>query len=108
MSNIINELYGVINDRKVNKVADSYTSYLFTKGKDKILKKMGEEAIEVIIAAKSDDKNEQVEEFSDLIYHMLVLMNELDISVDDISQSLEKRRSKIGNLKKERADIEIL
>ena len=98
MSNIINELYAVINDRKLNTSTDSYTSYLFTKGKDKILKKMGEEPIEVIIAAKGEDKNEQVEEFSDLIYHMLVLMNELDISVDDMSKSLEKRRSKIGNV----------
>lgn len=108
MSNVINELYDVITDRKTNKTNDSYTSYLFTKGRDKILKKFGEESIEVIIAAKNDNKIEQIEEFSDLIYHMLVLMNDLDISVEDIEKSLNNRRAKIGNLKKERADIEVL
>lgn len=108
MNDIINELYDVITERKYGKDNSSYTSYLFEKGRDKILKKLGEEATEVIIAAKNDDKIEQIEEFSDLIYHMLVLMNDLDISVEDIKYSLEKRRLKVGNLKIQRKDIEII
>ncbi|MGL4761369.1 MAG: phosphoribosyl-ATP diphosphatase [Sarcina sp.] len=108
MDKSIENLYLTILERKTNKYENSYTNYLFEKGKDKILKKFGEEAIEVVIAAKNDDKNEQIEEFSDLIYHMLVLMAELDVSTEDISLNIEARNQKMGNLKMERKDIEIL
>ncbi|WP_297518858.1 phosphoribosyl-ATP diphosphatase [uncultured Clostridium sp.] len=108
MDKSIENLYSTILDRKENKFENSYTNYLFDKGIDKILKKFGEESVEVIIAAKNSDKNEQTEEFSDLIYHMLVLMAQLDISTQDISNNIELRNKKMGNLKTERKDIEII
>ena len=69
----------------------SYTTYLFDKGIDKILKKVGEECTEVIIAAKSDDKKETVYEIADLCYHTLVLMAEMGISIEDIHKELASR-----------------
>ena len=106
MENIINELYEVIKDRKENRDESSYTSYLFNNGIDKILKKLGEECTEVIISAKNNNKEEQVLEIGDLIYHLLVTMAELDISIEDVEKELNKRRKKINNLKKERREIE--
>ena len=106
MENIINELYEVIKDRKENRDESSYTSYLFNNGIDKILKKLGEECTEVIISAKNNNKEEQVSEIGDLIYHLLVAMAELNISTEDIEKELNKRRKKINNLKKERREIE--
>lgn len=106
MENIINELYEVIKDRKENRDESSYTSYLFNNGIDKILKKLGEECTEVIISAKNDNKEEQVLEIGDLIYHLLVTMAELNISIEDVEKELNKRRKKINNLKKERREIE--
>ncbi|MBQ7068764.1 MAG: phosphoribosyl-ATP diphosphatase [Synergistaceae bacterium] len=76
--------------RKENKVEGSYTSYLFEKGLDKILKKIGEESSEVIIAAKNDRK-ETIYEISDLIYHMLVLMAEMNIEIKDVIKELGSR-----------------
>lgn len=84
-------LYNLILDRKLNPKEGSYTNYLFEKGIDKILKKVGEEASEVIIASKNDDKSELVYEISDLAYHMGVLLVEKGISLDEITDELAKR-----------------
>lgn len=83
-------LMELIKGRKENKVEGSYTSYLFEKGLDKILKKIGEESSEVIIAAKNDRK-ETIYEISDLIYHMLVLMAEMNIEIKDVIKELGSR-----------------
>lgn len=88
----LSELYEVVLNRKANNVEGSYTSYLFDKGLDKILKKIGEESAEVIIAAKNDDKSELVYEISDLLYHLTVLMVEKGVDYKDIDEELEKRR----------------
>lgn len=106
MENIIKELYEVIKDRKEKRDESSYTSYLFNNGIDKILKKLGEECTEVIISAKNNNKEEQVLEIGDLIYHLLVTMAELNITIEDVEKELNKRRKKINNLKQERREIE--
>ncbi len=84
-------LYELIQGRKTSKKEGSYTTYLFEKGIDKILKKVGEESTEVIIAAKADDRKETVYEIADLAYHVLVLMIEMGISIDDITGELASR-----------------
>lgn len=84
-------LMRLIEGRKNEKKEGSYTTYLFEKGIDKILKKIGEESTEVIIAAKADDKKETVYEIADLAYHVMVLMIEMGISLDDIRGELAKR-----------------
>jgi len=84
-------LVKLIEGRKRDKVEGSYTTYLFEKGLDKILKKVGEESTEVIIAAKADDKKETVYEIADLTYHLLVLMIEMGISLEDIHRELASR-----------------
>ena len=81
----------LIEGRKTEKKEGSYTTYLFEKGIDKILKKVGEESTEVIIAAKADDKAETIYEISDLAYHVMVLMIEMGISIDDIKKELASR-----------------
>ena len=88
---IINKLYDRIINRRNNPKEGSYTNYLFDKGLDKILKKIGEEASEVIIGAKNNDKGELIYEICDLIYHSLVLMVNEGISIDDIENELKKR-----------------
>jgi len=75
----------------VNKKPGSYTNYLFEKGLDKILKKLGEESTEVIIAAKSNDKTETIYEIADLAYHTLVLMTEIGITPEDVRRELASR-----------------
>lgn len=87
-------LYERILKRKEEPMDGSYTNYLFEKGIDKILKKVGEEASEVIIAAKNDDKAEIIYEASDLMYHLLVLLAEKNISFDEIRDELYKRYTK--------------
>lgn len=84
-------LYKLIEGRKTEKKEGSYTTYLFEKGLDKILKKVGEESTEVIIAAKAQDKKETIYEISDLAYHVMVLMIEAGISLDDIYRELASR-----------------
>lgn len=84
-------LMKVIEGRKIEKKEGSYTTYLFEKGIDKILKKVGEECTEVIIAGKADDKAETIYEISDLVYHVMVLMIEMGISIDDIKKELASR-----------------
>lgn len=81
----------LIEGRKTEKKEGSYTTYLFEKGIDKILKKVGEESTEVIIAGKADDKAETIYEISDLTYHVLVLMVQMGISIDDIYKELASR-----------------
>ncbi|MBC8584307.1 phosphoribosyl-ATP diphosphatase [Youxingia wuxianensis] len=95
----IKGLYDVVLKRKNSPQEGSYTCYLFEKGLDKILKKCGEECSEVIIAAKNGNKEDTREEICDLLYHLLVMMAQQGISVEEIEEILEKRRQKIGNLK---------
>ncbi len=84
-------LMELIRGRRTDKKEGSYTTYLFEKGLDKILKKVGEECTEVIIAAKADDKKETVYEIADLAYHVMVLMIEMGISLEDIHKELASR-----------------
>lgn len=84
-------LVKLIEGRKTDKKEGSYTTYLFEKGLDKILKKVGEESTEVIIAAKAKDKNETIYEIADLTYHLLVLMIEAGITLEDIHKELASR-----------------
>ena len=84
-------LVKLIEGRKIEKKEGSYTTYLFEKGTDKILKKVGEECTEVIIAGKADDKKETVYEIADLCYHVLVLMIQMGISLEDIHKELASR-----------------
>lgn len=99
MNDTIAGLFEVILMRKSQPQEGSYTCYLFEKGTDKILKKVGEEASEVIIAAKNGDNNETVGEICDLFYHLLVLMIKQNIPLEQVIDMLEQRRQKIGNLK---------
>ena len=87
----LDSLMKLIEGRKTSKKEGSYTTYLFEKGRDKILKKVGEESTEVIIAGKADDKKETVYEISDLAYHLLVLMIDMGISLEDIHNELASR-----------------
>ena len=95
-------LYELIKGRKTNPKEGSYTTYLFDKGLEKILKKVGEECTEVIIAGGKRDREETVFEISDLCYHVMVLMVELGISVEDITRELEKRHVVDHKVKQER------
>lgn len=85
------ELMELIKGRKTDKKEGSYTTYLFEKGRDKILKKVGEESTEVIIAGKADDKRETVYEIADLFYHVFVLMADMGITTADIFNELKSR-----------------
>ncbi len=89
---IFKELYAVLKTRKKTPKPESYTNYLFDKGLDKILKKIGEESAEVIIGAKNKDKENTVNEIADLAYHLLVLMVNEDIEIKEITEVLEARR----------------
>jgi len=95
----LEQLYDVILQRKEEPQEDSYTCYLFEKGLDKILKKVGEECSETIIAAKNGKQEEIINEVSDLIYHLLVMLADQAITVSSVLEELEKRSGKIGNLK---------
>lgn len=95
-------LYEMLLDRKTNKKEGSYTTYLFEKGVDKILKKVGEESTEVIIGAKGGDKAETVYEIADLLYHLTVLMIEMDISLDEVTAELAKRHIVDHKVKQEK------
>jgi phosphoribosyl-AMP cyclohydrolase / phosphoribosyl-ATP pyrophosphohydrolase len=87
----INELYGIIQSRKKNMPKDSYTTKLFQQGENRIIQKVGEEAIETVIAAMDKNRKDLVNETSDLIYHLLVLLVEKDISIKEIAENLHKR-----------------
>lgn len=99
MSDVLHRLYHVVEGRKAEPQEGSYTCYLFDKGLDKILKKVGEECAETIIAAKNGVKEDTVGEISDLIYHLTVMMVEQNIPLDDVLAELDRRSAKIGNLK---------
>ena len=94
-------LYETAIDRKEHPSENSYTRYLFDNGLDKILKKVGEECAETIIAAKNGVKSELVYEMSDLLYHLTVLMVQTGITPEDIAAELRKRSEKTGHLKKQ-------
>ncbi|MBQ9851095.1 MAG: bifunctional phosphoribosyl-AMP cyclohydrolase/phosphoribosyl-ATP diphosphatase HisIE [Clostridia bacterium] len=95
-------LYEMLLGRKINKKEGSYTTYLFEKGIDKILKKVGEECTEVIIGAKGGDKAETVYEIADLLYHITVLMIEMGISLDEVTAELAKRHIVDHKVKQEK------
>lgn len=88
---VFEDVFAVIKDRKVNPKEGSYTNYLFDKGVDKILKKLGEEATEIVIAAKNPNPNEIKYEISDFLYHMMVLMAEKEVTWEEITEELAKR-----------------
>ena len=88
---VFEEVYNVILDRKENPKEGSYTNYLFDKGIDKILKKVGEEATEIVIAAKNPDAQEMKYEISDFLYHVMVLMAERGVTWEDITEELSRR-----------------
>lgn len=98
-ADVLKGLFEIILERKAEPRENSYTCYLFSKGIDKILKKIGEECAEVIIAAKNGENRATVEEICDLLYHVLVLMAEQNLPLDEVLQVLEERRQKQGNLK---------
>ena len=90
---VLEEVWEVIRDRQVNPSADSYTSRLFQKGDDEIVKKLGEEAIEVIVAAKSGQKADITWEAADLLYHLWVLLARWDVTPADVCAELRRRRA---------------
>jgi len=89
--NMLRALYTIVKDRRDSPKEGSYTQYLFDKGVDKILKKVGEEASETIIAAKNQSKEELIYETSDLFYHLIVLLVNQGVELDDIMEELKKR-----------------
>lgn len=99
MNDVLKDLYETVLSRRDERREGSYTCYLFEKGLDKILKKCGEECSEVIIAAKNGENSETVMEISDLLYHLMVLMVEEGISLEEVEAELQKRSMKTGNLK---------
>jgi len=98
---ILKNLYRRIEGRKENPVKGSYTNYLFSKGLNKILKKIGEENTEILIASKEGDKEEIIYEIADYIYHLLVLMVEKEISLEDVYDELSRRYYKTDEFKEQ-------
>ena len=90
-AHVLQDVYEVILDRKANPREGSYTNYLFDKGIDKILKKVGEECTEIVIAAKNPDKEEIKYEISDFLYHVMVLMVEKGVTWEEITDELARR-----------------
>ena len=99
MSDVLFTLYDTILERRDNPSENSYTRYLFEQGLDKILKKVGEECAETIIAAKNENREDTIGEIADLTYHILVLMAQQNILPQDVAALLEQRHQKTGNLK---------
>lgn len=102
MNDVWKQLYQVVQDRKASPQEGSYTCYLFDKGLDKILKKVGEECTEVIIGGRKEDREETIYEIADLTYHVMVLMVQMGITVEDITRELEKRHVVDHKVKQER------
>ena len=90
---MLGKLQRIVNDRKENPVEGSYTSYLFEKGIDKIAKKAGEEAVEMVIASKNDEEEELIGECADLLYHTLVLLREKGVALSDVCTELNRRHN---------------
>ena len=99
----LEELYAIIKGRKETPKEGSYTNYLFDKGLDKILKKVGEEATEVVIAAKNEDPRELVYETADVLYHLLLLLVEKGISYEAILEELASREGIISKTQERKA-----
>ncbi len=96
------QLKALLHDRRINPAEGSYTTYLFAKGRDKILKKVGEECTEVIVAGAKNDRDETIYELADLAYHALVLMEEMDIPLDAVVDELARRHVVDHKVKQER------
>lgn len=92
LATVLNDLYAVIEDRQLNPIEGSYTNYLFEKGQDKILKKVGEEAVETVIASKNNSQKEVLYEMGDLWYHCLVLLAYHKLTPDQLLNELMSRR----------------
>lgn len=92
--NLLKELFELVEERKNSDVEHSYTKSLFKKGRARIAQKVGEEGVETVIAAMKDDKEELVNEISDLVFHLFVLMADCEVSLDDVITELQKRRMK--------------
>ncbi len=105
-ASIIENVMKEVEERKTERVENSYTNYLYDKGVDKIGKKVIEEAGEVVIAAKNNNKQELTNEVSDLLYHTFVMMANQGVSLEDIKQELSNRFAKKGNSKGDRAEIQ--
>lgn len=99
----LEELYAIIKGRKETPKEGSYTNYLFDKGLDKILKKVGEEATEVVIAAKNEDPRELVYETADVLYHLLVLLIEKGVSYEAVLEELASREGVISKTQERKA-----
>ena len=93
ITKVLNDLYATIKDRQIHPVKGSYTNYLFQEGQDKILKKLGEEAVETILASKNMDKEEILYEMGDLWYHCMVLLAFHNITPNDLFAELMNRRN---------------
>lgn len=104
----LKNLYETVLDRKNNPEEGSYTSYLYEKGLNKILKKIGEETTEVVVAALSESKDDLINELNDLVYHLMVLMAEKDITPEEVEEVMRQRAEKQHNLKLERKPVENL
>lgn len=96
LGEVLSRLYSLVESRKRERPEGSYTTYLFDQGLDKILKKMGEECAETIIAAKNEDRDALVKESSDLLYHLLVLFAERGLTLDELREELLSRGTKAG------------
>jgi phosphoribosyl-ATP pyrophosphohydrolase/phosphoribosyl-AMP cyclohydrolase len=94
LGGVLNDLYMVVESRKRDRPAGSYTSYLFDQGLDRILKKVGEESSETIIAAKNDDPEVLAREAADLLYHLIVLLVDRELTLEQVSEELISRRKK--------------
>jgi phosphoribosyl-ATP pyrophosphohydrolase len=103
--NELENLYATALDRKANPEEGSYTTYLYNKGLEKILKKIGEETPEVVVAALSQSNEELIGEVNDLIYHLVVLMVEKGITLEDVEAEMIRRSEKQHNLKAERKPV---
>lgn len=90
----IRELYEIIESRRNSDESTSYTRQLFDRGLDRIIQKVGEESVEVVIAAKNDENDEFIGEVADLVYHLLVLLVAKDIKITDIERCLQERHDK--------------
>jgi phosphoribosyl-ATP pyrophosphohydrolase len=90
---MLHQLFDIIQDRQLNPTADSYTNHLLSGGEDAVLKKVGEEAMEVILAAKGQGDERVIEEVADLFYHVLVLLAACDLSLDDVETELRRRHT---------------
>ncbi len=91
MSDTLERVFGIIQDRKTNPKTGSYTNSLFEAGEDEIIKKVGEEAVEVVLAAKGQGQERLISEMADLTYHCLVLLAQFNLTPEDIAAELDKR-----------------